>query len=427
MTRSDNISVQCSAIEDKRQVVYNVRVDGSVPMQKMFADFEKLHDKTKHLLPSHISGPPKKKFFNFDNKLTEKRRAWIETITSNLLRNHSQNQYVQNFFSPVLSDQNDVYLGPSERKSARPDHFEYLTTIGKGSFGQVFLVRHLQDRNIYAMKVLHKDHIKKRNEVQHVMAERNVLISNVDHPFLVSLHYSFQNEGKLYFVLDYLNGGELFCHIQRDKQFKESRARFYAAEIASALGYLHGLNIIYRQAQYYSDLKGHVVLTDFGLCKEGIRPNDTTETFCGTPEYLAPEPPFYSQDRREMYDRIINQKLSISPLATPSSRDILTHLLQKDRTKRLGCLHDFKEIQSHPFFKEIDWIKLERREIKPEFVPPVKDEFDMTFIDSEFTKDRPNPASLIPPSGLSHQDLDFLGFTYCNRNNLDGEKDDRRA
>uniref|UniRef100_A0A1I8ANT6 Serine/threonine-protein kinase Sgk1 n=1 Tax=Steinernema glaseri TaxID=37863 RepID=A0A1I8ANT6_9BILA len=307
------------------------------------------------------------------------------------------------------------------------------------------------------MKVLDKDHIKKRNEVQHVMAERNVLISNFNHPFLVSMHYSFQTPEKLYFVLDSLNGGELFFHLQQEKHFKEPRARLYAAEIASALGYLHGMNVIYRDLKPENlllDRKGHVVLTDFGLCKEGIRPNDTTETFCGTPEYLAPEvilkkpydrtvdwwclgtvlyemlfglPPFYSQDRTEMYDRIINQKLTISQLASANSRDILTNLLQKDRTKRLGAVHDFKEIQRHPFFKEIDWVKLDRREIKPEFVPPVKDEYDLSFIDSEFTQVRPNPASLIPPNALSHQDLDFLGFTYCNKNNLDGDKDDRRA
>ncbi|TMS36438.1 hypothetical protein L596_003600 [Steinernema carpocapsae] len=454
------VSIRCVSADDKRHSAYTLYVDNCAPMQKLFADYEKLYDKTKVLLPTHLSGPPKKKFFSLDAKLHEKRRAWIQTITAHLLRKHVHNEYVQNFYSAVLSeyDQDNVYLGPSESKTAKPDHFDYLKVVGKGSFGQVYLVRSkFGERKIYAMKVLGKDHIKKRNEVQHVMAERNVLISNINHPFLVSLHFSFQNKDKLYFVLDYLNGGELFFHLQREKHFKESRARFYAAEIASALGYLHSLNIIYRDLKPENlllDKKGHVVLTDFGLCKEGIRPNDTTETFCGTPEYLAPEvilkkpydrtfdwwclgtvlyemlfglPPFYSTDRAEMYDKIINQKLNISALASPNSRDLLTNLLNKDRTKRLGSLEDFKEIQRHAFFQDIDWAKLERREIKPDFIPPVKDEFDMRFIDEEFTQCRPNPASLVPPTAFSSQDSDFVGFTYCDANNLDAENGERRC
>jgi serine/threonine protein kinase len=121
----------------------------------------------------------------------------------------------------------------------KPSHFDFLKTIGQGSFGRVYLVRYHTDQKVYAMKVLGKEHIKMRNEVKHVMAERNVLLSNINHPFLVSLHYSFQTKDKLYFVLDFLNGGELFFHLQRERCFSESRARFYAAEVASALGYLH--------------------------------------------------------------------------------------------------------------------------------------------------------------------------------------------
>jgi len=122
------------------------------------------------------------------------------------------------------------------------------------------------------------------------MSERNVLLKNVKHPFLVGLHFSFQTADKLYFVLDYINGGELFYHLQRERCFLEPRARFYAAEIASALGYLHSLNIVYRDLKPENillDSQGHIVLTDFGLCKENIEHNGTTSTFCGTPEVGA--------------------------------------------------------------------------------------------------------------------------------------------
>jgi serine/threonine protein kinase len=144
--------------------------------------------------------------------------------------------------------------------------------IGKGSYGKVFLARRKCDLKVYAVKVLAKKSIIKRGEAHHVMAERNVLIKNLEHPFLVGLHYSFQTREKLYFVLDYVNGGELFFHLQRERVFSEPRARFYAAEITTALGYLHSKGIVYRDLKPENlllDSDGHVVLTDFGLCKQG--------------------------------------------------------------------------------------------------------------------------------------------------------------
>nr|XP_035928407.1 serine/threonine-protein kinase Sgk2-like [Halichoerus grypus] len=169
---------------------------------------------------------------------------------------------------------------------------------------QVLLAKHKSDGMFYAVKVLQKKSILKKKEQNHIMAERSVLLKNVQHPFLVGLRYSFQTPEKLYFVLDYVNGGELFFHLQRERRFLEPRARFYAAEVASALGYLHSLNVIYRDLKPENillDCQGHVVLTDFGLCKEGVEPEETTSTFCGTPEYLAPE-----VLRKEPYDRAVD-------------------------------------------------------------------------------------------------------------------------
>ena len=164
--------------------------------------------------------------------------------------------------------------------------------IGRGSFGKVFMAIHKLEDKIYAVKVLSKEAIIKRNEVKHVMTERNVLIRNLRHPFLVGLHYSFQSADKLYFVLDYVNGGELFYHLSHQRTFPEARVRFYAAEIAHAIGYMHSNMIIYRDLKPENiliDNEGHIKLTDFGLCKEDIHATTTTNTFCGTPEYLAPE------------------------------------------------------------------------------------------------------------------------------------------
>ncbi|KAK6033670.1 kinase domain protein [Ostertagia ostertagi] len=301
------------------------------------------------------------------------------------------------------------------------------------------------------------------------MAELSVLKANFHHPFLVSLHFSFQNKEKLYFVLDHLNGGELFSHLQREKHFSESRTRFYAAQIASAIGYLHENNVIYRDLKPENlllDRHGYLVLTDFGLCKEGMTPNSVTSTFCGTPElvayyyvergfwlntitfprYLAPEiilkkpydvsvdwwclgsvmyemlyglPPFYSRDHNEMYNRIVNEPVKIKRSISTVSTDIITGLLQKDKTKRLGSKSDFKEVKEHDFFKPVDWEKLLRREIKAPFVPRIESETDVRNIAEDFVKIKINPASLAPQNLAStHRDHDFMNFTYVQKNEM---------
>ncbi|XP_078123801.1 serine/threonine-protein kinase Sgk1 isoform X2 [Sander vitreus] len=334
----------------------------------------------------------------------------------------------------------------AEETQIKPCDFDYLRIIGKGSFGKVLLARHKESAKYYAVKVLQKKIIMKKKEQKHIMAERSVLMKNIKHPFLVGLHYSFQTTDKLYFVLDYVNGGELFYHLQRERVFLEPRARFYAAEIASALGYLHSLHIVYRDLKPENillDSQGHIVLTDFGLCKEGLEANGTTTTFCGTPEYLAPEvlqkqaydrtvdwwclgsvlyemlyglPPFYSRNTAEMYNNILHNAPVLKPNVSNSGRELLEGLLQKDRTKRLGVKDDFLELKFHSFFSPINWEDLMAKKITPPFAPSVSGPTDLRHFDPEFTH-LPVSSSLCndtlaATSSIKEAAGAFPGFSY---------------
>ncbi|XP_024282546.1 serine/threonine-protein kinase Sgk2 isoform X3 [Oncorhynchus tshawytscha] len=309
----------------------------------------------------------------------------------------------------------DVNLGHSHNHHAKPSDFEILAIIGKGTFGKVLLAKLKSDNKFYAVKVLQKKIILRKKEQKNIMAERNVLLKSMKHPFLVGLHYSFQTPEKLYFVMDYVNGGELFYHLQREHCFSEPRARFYTAELASAIGYLHSHNIVYRDLKPENvllDSEGHVVLTDFGLCKEGIDPESTTSTFCGTPE-----PPFYSQDMSEMYDNILHRPLSVPGGASSVACDLLMGLLQKDQHRRLGAIADFLEVKNHTFFSPINWDDLYHRRIKPPYNPNVKGPADMQHIDPEFTKEMVSGSVGVTPefSNLSTSSPNtFIGFSYVS-------------
>ena len=172
----------------------------------------------------------------------------------------------------------------------RLEDFELLKVLGRGSFGKVMLVRYRADGRKFAMKILKKKAIIARNQVEHTRAERKILES-LQHPFLMTLRFAFQSQEKLYFVLDYYQGGELFFHLKNQRRFSEAIARLFVAEIALALGHLHSLGVVYRDLKPENillDDLGHVCLTDFGLSKD-LEYQDKSHTFCGTPEYLAPE------------------------------------------------------------------------------------------------------------------------------------------
>uniref|UniRef100_A0A673M841 Serine/threonine-protein kinase Sgk1-like n=1 Tax=Sinocyclocheilus rhinocerous TaxID=307959 RepID=A0A673M841_9TELE len=364
----------------------------------------------------------------------------LSVIFSEKLRFLSSNQYCAKLvFNTIYSR----LLVTSSRTVSVAD-FYYLKVIGTGSFGKVFLATHRENGRYYAVKVLQKHIILTRKEERNVMCEHRVLLKTLNHPFLVKLHFSFQTKDRLYLVLDYACGGELFYHLQREGVFGEPRARFYAAEMACALGYLHSLKIVYRDLKPENillDSAGHVVLTDFGLCKEGMSGRGTTRTFCGTPEYLAPEvllqkeydrtvdwwglgavlhemlyglPPFYNADRLEMLRNIIYQPLVLKPGVSSAARDLLKRLLNRDRAKRLGAKRDLTELQSHPFFSSIHWDELVAKQIPPPYVPLLSGPGDLTNIDPRFTE-LPVPQSL---EACEEYGATFPGFTYINENIL---------
>lgn len=337
---------------------------------------------------------------------------------------------------------NQDTVNPKEKIG--PEDFELLKVLGKGGYGKVFQVKKVSgpDTNtIFAMKVLKKASIvRNQKDTAHTKAERNILEA-VKHPFIVDLMYAFQTGGKLYLILEYLSGGELFMHLEREGIFMEDTACFYLAEIVVALEHLHNQGIIYRDLKPENILlnaEGHIKLTDFGLCKEAIYQTDVTHTFCGTIEYMAPEiltrhghgkavdwwslgtlmydmltgaPPFCADNRKRTIEKILKGKLVLPQYLTPEAKDLLRKLLKRHPHSRLGGIDDATPIKAHTFFRTIDWKDLVERKIKPPFQPSVTSDLDVSQFDQRFTKQTPVDSPC--ESSLSESvNKIFQGFTY---------------
>ena len=230
--------------------------------------------------------------------------------------------------------------------------FRLIKVIGVGSYGKVMLVRKQDSNREYALKVLRKDFIAKNNQIEHTKTER-VVLEKINHPFIVKLRYAFQNSKKLYFVIDYCPGGELFFHLQRCLRFDEDLTKFYTAQLILAIEELHKYNIIYRDLKPENvliDSDGYIKITDFGLSKENITQSNSANSFCGTPEYLAPEilnrighgkpvdwwslgaiifemltglPPFYSQNQETLFQNIRLGELHYPAYISSLCKDLL--------------------------------------------------------------------------------------------------------
>ncbi|XP_030381708.1 putative protein kinase C delta type homolog isoform X3 [Scaptodrosophila lebanonensis] len=325
------------------------------------------------------------------------------------------------------------------------DDFHFLAVLGKGSFGKVLLAELRDTTYYYAVKCLKKDVVLEDDDVDSTLIERKVLALGTKHPYLCHLFCTFQTESHLFFVMEYLNGGDLMFHIQESGRFSEERARFYGAEIISGLKFLHKKGIIYRDLKLDNvllDYEGHVRIADFGMCKLQIYLDKTADSFCGTPDYMAPEiikgekynqnvdwwsfgvllyemligqSPFSGCDEDELFWSICNEIPWFPVYITAEATGILKGLLEKDYTKRIGSQYSpAGDIADHLFFRPIDWNLLEKRQIEPPFKPQVKHPLDTQYFDRVFTRERVRLTPIDKEILASMDQKQFHGFTYTN-------------
>ncbi|XP_058017210.1 protein kinase C zeta type isoform X2 [Ahaetulla prasina] len=331
--------------------------------------------------------------------------------------------------------------------------FDLIRVIGRGSYAKVLLVRLKKNDQIYAMKVVKKELVHDDEDIDWVQTEKHVFEQASNNPFLVGLHSCFQTTSRLFLVIEYVNGGDLMFHMQRQRKLPEEHARFYAAEICIALNFLHERGIIYRDLKLDNvllDTEGHIKLTDYGMCKEGLGPGDTTSTFCGTPNYIAPEilrgeeygfsvdwwalgvlmfemmagrspfdiitdnPDMNTEDY--LFQVILEKPIRIPRFLSVKASHVLKGFLNKDPKERLGCQPQtgFSEIKSHTFFRSIDWDMLEKKQATPPFQPQITDDYGLDNFDTQFTSE---PVQLTPDDEDVIKRIDqseFEGFEYIN-------------
>lgn len=283
-----------------------------------------------------------------------------------------------------------------------PYDFKGLLQLGKGSFGEVYLVEKISTGEQYALKVLRKDKVLGNNLVRYAFAERNIL-SAINHPYIVKLNFAFQTPEKLAFVMEYCPGGDLGTHLAREKHFTEEKARFYIVEILLALEELHKQGIIFRDLKPENvvlDPEGHAKLTDFGLSKEGMEEGQKARSFCGSVAYLAPEmlrraghdrtvdwyllgvvlyemivgtPPYYSNNREQLFSNIQRGKLVLPKTMSDDAKSLIKLLLHRDPNKRLGASkRDSEEIKEHNYFSSVNWVEFMNKAVAPPVYRPVR-------------------------------------------------------
>jgi len=348
--------------------------------------------------------------------------------------------------------------GPTQRQTAPPkkpaarqaknpglnaDDYNYLKVLGRGSFGKVFLAERKSDQKLLAIKVLKKTRVIEDDDVDATNNEKQVLALGSSAPFMIQLVASFQTDANLYFVMELVTGGDMMFHAMKNGAFSEKATVFYSAEISAALMFLHARGIFYRDLKLDNvmlDADGHVRLADFGLCKLNMGMDGRTSTFCGTPNYLAPEVVTYKSygkevdwwslgvsmfemmngivlfdgdSEQELFANILRQPIDLPRTMSKPAQDIVHKFLNRSPKDRLGFGPNEKaDIRSQPFFKDVNWDELDRRQSKPPFLPKVMNPREAANFDPEFTSEKPvltptDPSELV---GID-QEL-FKGFTF---------------
>ena len=315
------------------------------------------------------------------------------------------------------TDSNTVFSKNKNVKSVKLEDFKVLKVIGRGSFGKVNLVEYLPTHETYAMKCLKKDLLIEQEQIENTLLEKEIL-QTIDYPLLCGLVFCFQTEERIYFILPFLSGGELFQHLRKFRTFDEEKVRFYGAQIALGLEYLHSKGIVYRDLKpenILMDEDGYLKLADFGMAKK-LKEDEKAMSFCGTPEYLAPEiitmeghdknadwwsfgillfemlcglPPFYVENLDKMYELIKTSTVKFPKriVLSEAAKDIIRKLLEKNPKKRLGSQRGIEEIKSHPFFANIDFDLIVEKKIKAPFIPELSSDTDVQYFDEEFTSE----------------------------------------
>ena len=315
-------------------------------------------------------------------------------------------------------------------KEVKLEDFRILKVIGRGSFGKVCLVEYTPTKEIYAMKSLKKDILIEQEQIENTLLEKEIL-QTIDHPLLCGLVFCFQTQERIYFVMPFLRGGELFQHLRKFRTFDEEKVRFYGAQIALALQYLHDKGIVYRDLKpenILMDEQGYLRLADFGMAKK-LKNNEKAMSFCGTPEYLAPEiitgeghdksadwwsfgiliyemlcglPPFYVENLERMYEMIKTGPLKFPKKVTLSedAKDLIKKLLDRNVKTRLGSNKGIEEIKAHPFFSTLDFNMILQKKLPAPFIPAIKDDTDVQYFDEEFTSENTDIMSYIPQKNI---------------------------
>ncbi|XP_020786595.2 protein kinase C delta type-like [Boleophthalmus pectinirostris] len=330
---------------------------------------------------------------------------------------------------------------PAPRVHLTLDKLVFHKVLGKGSFGKVLLAELKGKGQYFAVKVLKKDVVLMDDDVECTMVEKRVLALAWENPFLTHLYSTFQSKEHLFFVMEYLNGGDLMFHIQDKGRFDLNRATFYSAEIIVGLQFLHSKGIIYRDLKLDNvmlDKDGHIKIADFGMCRENVFGETRATTFCGTPDYIAPEillgqkytfsvdwwsfgvlvyemligqSPFQGDDEDELFESIRTDTPHYPRWITKESKSLLELLFERDPTRRLGVVGD---IRTHPFFKTINWTALEKRQVDPPFKPKVKSPSDCSNFDREFLSEKPRLSHADKNLIESMDQAAFAGFSFVN-------------